>query len=187
MRRALHRILRRPLARFARRETASLTVEVMIMFPVLLWAFAGTFVFFDMFRENSVSEKAAYTVGDMLSRETDAITPTYMDNTLTLFSTLSGIPAENIGLRVSVIRWDGDDEVYDLRWSQARGGATELDADEVETWEDVLPIMVDDEQIILVETFSRYTPFLDVGLGTMTLDTFVYTRPRFAPQLVWEG
>lgn len=187
MRRGLHRILRRPLARFARNETASLTVEVMIMLPVLLWAFAGTFIFFDMFRENSVSEKAAYTVGDILSRETDAITPTYMDNTLTLFSTLSGIPSENIGLRVSVIRWDGDDEAYDLRWSQARGDADPLAARDVRAWEDVLPIMVDDEQIILVETFSRYTPFMDVGLGAMTLDTFVYTRPRFAPQLVWES
>jgi hypothetical protein len=26
---------------------------------------------------------------------------------------------------------------------------------------------------------------MNIGLGNRTLDTFVYTRPRFAPQLVW--
>lgn len=179
------RLFRR-LTRFARDDAASLTVEAVILMPMLFWAFGATFLFFDMFRESSVSEKAAYTVGDMLSRETNAITPTYMDNTLTLFSTLSGVPQEDIGLRVSVIRWDEDNEVYDLRWSQARGGTAPLEADLVETWEDTLPIMVDEEQIILVETFVDYSPFMNVGLGDTMLDTFVYTRPRFAPQLVWE-
>jgi hypothetical protein len=175
----------RALSRFARDTRASLTVEAAIVLPMLFWGFGASFVLFDMFRENSVNEKAAYTIGDMLSRETGFITPEYMDNTLTLLSTLTGKPAADLGIRVSVIRWDEEDSTYDLRWSQARGSAAAYDAEIVAEWEDVLPVMVDEEQIILVESFIGYDPIMNIGLDIRTLDTFVYTRPRFAPQLVW--
>jgi hypothetical protein len=173
------------LARFARDTRASLTVEAAIMMPVLFWSFGATFVIFDAFRENSINEKAAYTIGDMLSRETGFITPEYMDNTLTLLEALTDTPTQDLGIRVSVIRWDEEDNLYDLRWSQARGNAEALDATEVSEWDGVLPTMVDEEQIILVETFIDYDSVMNIGLGDRTLTTFVYTRPRFAPQLVW--
>jgi hypothetical protein len=175
----------RKLSHFLRDTQASLTVEAVIVMPLLFWAFGASFVFFDVFRENSVNEKAGYTIADMLSRETGFIDPGYMDNTLTLLATLTGKPASDIGVRVSVIRWDEEDSLYDLRWSQARGNAAPLDEDVVENWEEVLPVMVDEEQIILVQTFIRYDPAVRIGLGDRTLETFIYTRPRFAPQLVW--
>ncbi|MFP4043694.1 MAG: TadE/TadG family type IV pilus assembly protein, partial [Rhodosalinus sp.] len=157
------------LLRFARETRASLTVEVVIVMPMLFWGFAASFVLFDMFRENSVNEKAAYTIGDMLSRETGFITPEYMDNTLTLLSTLTGKPASDLGIRVSVIRWDEEDDIYDLRWSQARGSVAAHDAQDVEDWEDVLPVMVDEEQIILVESFIGYDQVLNIGVDIATL------------------
>jgi hypothetical protein len=181
----MFRSIRRVLSRFVRDTRASLTVEAVIVLPMLFWAFGASLVFFDAFRANTVNEKAAYTIGDMLSRETGFITPEYMDNTLTLLSTLTGRPVADLGIRVSVIRWDEDNSTYDLRWSQARGSATAHDAQDVEDWENVLPVMVDEEQIILVESFIGYDPVMNVGLGARTLETFVFTRPRFAPQLVW--
>lgn len=181
----MYRPVLHALARFVRDTRASLTVEAVIVMPMLFWAFGASYVFFDVFRENSVGEKASYTIADMMSRETGFITPTYMDNTLTLLSQLTDEDESDLGVRVSVIRWDDEDSTYDLRWSQARGNAVAHDADTVSNWGDVLPVMVDEEQIILVETFVRYQPAVRVGLGERTLQTFVYTRPRFAPQLVW--
>ncbi|WP_371059987.1 TadE/TadG family type IV pilus assembly protein [Rhodosalinus sp. 5P4] len=163
----------------------SLTVEAVILMPIILWAFSATYVFFDMFRQNSVTHKAAFTIGDMLSRETLEITPTYLDNTLTLFDMLTDGELENPGVRVSVVRWDEDTQSYDLRWSQSRGGAGELTPDQVADWDGVLPSMVDEEQIILVQTWADYNPLFRVGIGQQQFETFVFTRPRFAPQLVW--
>ena len=49
-----------------------------------------------------------------------------------------------------------------------------------------LPKMADGETLILVETKSVYNPPLNVGLGDLDIETFIFTRPRFAPQLVWQ-
>ncbi len=173
------------LRAFREDTRGNLTVEAVILMPVIFWAFATTFVFFDMFRQNSVAHKAAFTIGDMLSRETLEITPTYMDSTLTLFDMLTDGELENPGVRVSVVRWDEDTQSYDLRWSEARGVAQELTPAEVGLWDDVLPSMVDEEQIILVQTWADYKPIYRIGMGTQQFETFVFTRPRFAPQLVW--
>lgn len=183
----MFRSVLRAFSRFASDTRASLTVEAVIILPMLFWAFGASLVFFDAFRANTVNEKAAYTIGDMLSRETGFITPSYIDNTMTLLSALTGRPAGDLGVRVSVVRWDEEDAGYDLRWSQARGSAAALDAQIVADWGEILPVMVDQEQIILVETFLQYDQPLNVGIGDRTLSTFVYTRPRFAPQLVWNA
>ncbi|UYV38639.1 hypothetical protein N4R57_06200 [Rhodobacteraceae bacterium D3-12] len=48
-------------------------------------------------------------------------------------------------------------------------------------------MMVDEERIILVETWTDYNAPFNVGLNGQTISTFVFTRPRFAPQLLFDG
>ena len=50
-----------------------------------------------------------------------------------------------------------------------------------------LPLMVDEERQILVETRTVYEPPFTVGLSQQTLRTFVFTRPRFAPQVLFDA
>lgn len=174
---------------FRRDEDGSLTTEAVIVTPVLLWAFMATFVFFDTFQAHSKGNKAAYTIGDMLSRETAPITPAYMDGAKTLLEFLSGVGAgDGSSLRVTVIRYDGDTQSYEAMWSQVRGtDFSALTTAEVSGMSAKLPIMVNAEQLILVETLTNYEPVVDVGLQPSEVETFVFTRPRFTPQLLWES
>lgn len=164
-----------------------ISVEIALILPLLIWTFAAIATFFDAYRSRSIAEKAAYTVSDMLSRETNAITDTYIDNTLTFFDALADSQTGS-SLRVSVISWNSAMNSYEIDWSEARGaGFLALDNDDVDDIEPRLPLMSDHDALILVETLNRYTPVIDVGLGEINIDTFVFTRPRYAPQLAFDG
>lgn len=176
----------RHLRAFRDDTRGNLTLEAAILMPVLFWAFGATFVFFDAFRQNGINQKAAYTIGDMLSRETNVITPDYLDSTRNLLELLTGLDRADLSVRVSMVRYDADDDVHELRWSQTRGGVMPLENSDITDWDTVLPVMVDEEQIIVVETFADWEPVFNIGFGETRFDSFVFTRPRFAPQLHWD-
>ena len=169
--------------RFTRSEQGSISVEAMLVFPVLLWCYLGTFVFFDAFRSQSTNLKAAYTIGDTLSRETGYVTPIYMDS---LFSLQKFLVDEDNGiaqLRVSVYRYRASDNTYRVNWSQTRGGAVALTDTLLAQLRTNLPRMPNNEIAILVETWVGYHPTYSVGLQDFTFNDLVVTRPRFAAQL----
>lgn len=164
----------------------TVAVEAVIMIPMLFWAFLAMAVFFDMYRAKSTTEKAAFTISDILSRETNAIDMTYLDSVQDLYTEISTLKNEG-ELRVSVIAYNPDTSKYFLDWSNMTGDVDDslTDSDLVDL-ADQLPILVAGERLILVETFGSYTAPVNVGIGTVNMDTFVFTRPRFGPQLVWE-
>ena len=45
--------------------------------------------------------------------------------------------------------------------------------------------MPDNERVILVETWSTYSPLFEVGLDQSDIYNFIFTSPRFAPLLPW--
>jgi len=53
--------------------------------------------------------------------------------------------------------------------------------------EERLPVMPDEERVILVETWNTWEGVMETGLGQQTLENFIFTRPRFAPQVIFEG
>ncbi len=73
--------IRESLRRFWQETEANLTVETILVLPILLWAFFATFVFFDAFRARSLAIKGNYAVADLLSRETQAIDMDYLRGT----------------------------------------------------------------------------------------------------------
>ena len=162
----------------------SVTVEFALMMPLLFWAYVGTYVFFDGYRQSAINLKAAYTVGDMISRETQAINNDYMDSMFELTKLLIRTNSD-MSLRVTVLRWDEEDNQYYLDWSSARGGAVAMTESQLVGVALKLPVMPDEERVILVETWNTWTPAFRVGLEQTSLDNFVFTRPRFAPQVVW--
>ena len=93
------------LARFRDETRGSVTVEFAMFMPVLFWAYAASYVFFDGYRQSSINLKAAYTIGDMISRETRTITPAYIDtmHEIAMLLTRDDSP---MSLRITVIRWD---------------------------------------------------------------------------------
>lgn len=165
----------------------TVAIEAVIMMPVLFSAFMSMAIFFDMYRAKSTTEKAAFTVSDILSRETSAIDETYMNSVKDLYNAMSTL--DNGGeLRVSVLAFNEDTNQYFLDWSYMTGLLNHaLTDDNLLLMEDKLPILVSGERLILVETFGTYVPAANIGTGDVPMNTFVFTRPRFAPQLVWDG
>ncbi len=174
------------LRRFAQDEDAVVAVESIVMLPMMFWGYVSMFTFFDAYRQNSINVKAAYTISDMISRETLALNPAYMNGAHALLELLTRSPTTT-RLRVTIARWDAPAKKYRLEWSQTKGGVTALNAAQVEALKNKLPVMVPDERVIIVETWSKYAPPFKVGLPEQDLYNFVFTRPRFAPQVVWSN
>ena len=166
-----------------------------MMVPLLAWAMLATLTYFDAYRAEAISNNAGLTIADMFSRETDYITPDYMDGALGLLKFLT-LADDTPQLRVTVVRWIAPDPVntplvgdYHVVWSQRRGtDSAILPLDTLELRKNFLgqiPIMSHNERGIIVETWTDHTPPYSVGLNDMTMNTFTVIRPRFASQLCW--
>jgi Flp pilus assembly protein TadG len=176
------------LKRFAGETRGTLAIEAVIGIHLLVFIFAAVFTYFDAYRSHAVAEKAAYSVSDMISRETDPITPTYLSNARNIYRDLSGLNDSETALRVTMLRWNENQNRFYIDWSKTRGDTPRLRNADVAFWQEKLPTMVHNERIILLETASDYAPaFKNVGIQPRIIETFVYTRPRFAPQLVWSS
>jgi hypothetical protein len=180
------KLLKARLRAFASDTKGSIAVETAIILPMLIWTYAALFIFFDAYRARSTTEKAAFTISDVLSRETQSIDAAYLSNVHTLFDFLAAQSDTETKLRVSLISWDIATQTYELEWSKTDGQDIDaLSQGSLNDVSDKFPIMSDGESLILVQTFSTYEPVFDVGMGDIDIDTFIFTRPRFAPQLVW--
>jgi len=173
-------------SRFAQREDGSVAIEAVIILPLLFMTFLSLFSIFDAFNQYSANQKAAYTVGDMLSRETAHVDNDYLDGTHQLFDYLTRSPQES-ALRISLLKYNlaGDD--YEVFWSQTRGWKTPLTTADVTGWNDRIPTMPDDEYVIITETWSKYEPPFKTGLENTEIRNFIFTRPRYAPCVLWDG
>jgi hypothetical protein len=174
------------LRRFLRDDSGSVAVEAMLVLPMLVWCYVGTFVFFDAYRTQAKVTKASYTIGDTLSRETGYVTNAYMNSLHALEQWLVD-QDEPVRLRVTVFRYDQPQDRYVVRWSQGRGGMAPITTAQLAAFRHVLPIMVDQEIGILTQAEVVYRPAYEVGLDDFTFREFTVTRPRFAGQLCWNS
>ena len=180
--RAPSRYLAALARRLRRHQGGAMIVELVIMLPLLLWCFTATWVFFDAYRTKTVNTRAAYTIGDALSRETGYVTPDYLLSLKALQDFLvNGRPTR---LRISVIGYDALLGRYTVRWSMPSGlGLGLLDDSLLQGMRDELPEIPEGEIVTLVESWIDYTPLFDVGLAPFTFEHTAVTRPRFAGQL----
>lgn len=173
--------------RFVRSEKGGLSVEAVFALPMLVWAITATFVFWDAFKTMNISQKATYTVADMLSRETDPIDPNYMTSMHEIFDFLSGTGGNN-AIRVSVVTFStnsttNNDELR-LVWSE---GVNVPGYADVSAIQDRLPSMALGEQVIVVESEQEWSPAFAVGLASYRFREVALARPRFSPQMCWDG
>lgn len=180
----MHRI-KSCLAGFFRRDDGTIALEAMIILPMMFWSFLSVFSIFDTFRTYSINQKAAFTIGDAISRETAPLDAAYLTGALGLFEYLSQSQGQS-ALRVSSLRWDGNRNRFYRDWSRTRGAVAELSNDDVQGWANKLPVLPHNERVMLVETWSQYDPPFATGLEQREIHNFVFTRPRFAPRVCWE-
>ncbi|AJE48033.1 TadE/TadG family type IV pilus assembly protein [Celeribacter indicus] len=177
---ALHRAYRQ-------RTEATLTVETVLVLPLLVTAITMTYSYFAAFEQKAIANKAAYTISDYLSRQTVPINADFIDGLEEIYRFLNNVP--DARLRVTSVRRSQDwnkNEYYKLIWSYASNGGTVLTQDTLASVEDRLPTLALGEEFVIVEVSRDWQPIFKVGLGTVTFGDFVVTKPRFAPKVVFE-
>ena len=182
-------VLKSWLKDFRKDESGTVTVEAVLTLPLLFFALAATYEFFEVHRYASARDKASYTIADMVSREMQSVNDTYMTNAKTVFDAITNDGGAD-QLRISIIKYDEDEDVYSVKWSKVRGdGAWDgLQTSDVTNDRAHLPMMNDGEELIVVESASHYPPLFDVGITRdKPVNTRIFTSPRFAPQIVWEN
>lgn len=200
--------VRPALARFAKDEDASLSVELVLILPLLIWGFLTVYTVFDVFRHRNLALKANYAVSDLLSRETASINNNYLNGAASVYKYLTQGGA-NTWIRVSSIYCNdncGNESSRELvvEWSRATGGQNMWNSGDIKTkLGHAIPLLAYGEYAIIVETsVDHEPPFVppmlktisrpgyDSGWGFMKKNTFrdiVITEPRFGPKLCWNG
>ena len=180
-------MLKSRLSRFVRETDGNMSLEAVIFLPLVLAIIAATFSFHDAFRYKSLNTKAAFTISDALSRETDPIDDAYLDGMLEVLEFLTRSEGP-YSLRVTLVRYDGETDTYEAAWSQVRGSFNAMSTADSEAIRAQLPQLLHNERVIVVETKTEYdTPFPIPGVSTEDMFyNLAFTRPRFAPQLVWQ-
>jgi hypothetical protein len=169
-----------------RREDGTFSVEAVLMFPLLIWAFVAMFVFFEGLREGNINLKATYTVSDLLSRETELIDQDYLEGMNRIYAWLSRSP-NDVNLRVTVVRYDQANDEHIRVWSRGVG-KPDLTQEQVDEYiSPQVPIMADADSAIVVETWTTYSPVMDIGLTESDIYNVVVTAPRFSEQLNFAG
>lgn len=174
--------LRTAIKDYWRREDAAISTETVIIMPILFVTLILSFTFFDAFRRYNLSLKAAYTIGDILSRR-PVVTAHDFEGLKDMFEFLTfdnGDP----WMRYSEIRRGAVG--YEVEWSYATDGRAPRDTNTISALLQRLPNMAIGERVIVVETYSTYTPPLNIELPTQNFENIIVTRPRFSSFLEFD-
>lgn len=186
--------MRALIKRFLNDQSGTIIAETVIVLPFMLWAYLALFVYWDAFRSINISQKAAYTVSDMLSREMVTLPSTYVNGMETLMTYLVGSD-EDVRMRVSSITWNASKNRYEVEWSRSPNNAiAQLTTTTVAYLKDRIPTLADGDHIMLVETEVDYQPPFDINMGDFSISVgdqvlkqFIVTRPRFVPKICLTG
>jgi len=168
------------LRRFFCKESGVISIEAVMIYPLLFWGMCASFSFFDGYKQSARNLKASYAIADVISRERNDITSKYVD---TLYELLQQMMSDrsDVSLRVTYIRFDQPDDKHYVRWSCVRGTSfQEWTTGTIGQIKDKLPIMPDNGKMILVEVKDWYRRPFRIGYGEneFAMDNFVFTHPR---------
>lgn len=202
------------LRNFWKNTRGSVPIEGLFGGLLLLGWYIIAFQFYDAFRARTTTLRASYTVGDLISREVDAIGPKYVDGAKRVFDYLTQAPNNAATwLRVSILSCeeteqdkrdcDGESKAFTLVASDVSSGSTAVPhtADTLKTVANRIPLIAAGDSAVLLESSYTYWPIFGIGEQEMKLDgetwtrqgldsrlrfsDFVVTRPR-GPRTVWD-
>lgn len=175
------------LSRFLKNESGAVMVEAVIVLPLMIWAYLALFVYWDAYRSVNTSQKAAYTISDMLSREMITLPTNYITGMRDLMAYLVD-DDQTVKIRVTSVTWSEINNRFEVDWSRSPDNAfPQLTTATIQELAPRIPALADGDRVMLVETEVSYHPAFDVGLSDEVLKQFVVTRPRFIPKICMTG
>lgn len=178
--------IKRFIRKFSRREEGLITVESMLVLPMLFWSVFASYTYFDSYRQSTLNIKAAYAVADIISRERSVVDDNYIDTMQELMETMVSTRAP-VSIRISYMIYEDSTELHDIIWSCMRGDAYKKrwSNEDAALIKDFLPTMPDNGRMIVVETDNTYRAPFNIGFdfGDYSMGNFVFTHPRVFDQI----
>lgn len=180
-------MIRTSFKRFLRDERGAVLLEFLLFLPLLVWTMIAVVVFWDVFRTINTAQKAAYSVSDLISRQEDNLSASFVDGMQDVFDYLMLNTAQDTRLRITSLYYDDATKSYKLIFSVSPGNLmTPYTETDLQTLTDRIPVLNDKDSVVIVETLVDYTPPFNTGifniaeaLGSNVFDEFVVTPPRF--------
>jgi hypothetical protein len=202
--RSLRRVGRRTGAGFWRDTTGAMPIEGLFGSVLLLGWFMISYQFFESFRHKGLATRAAHTIADLISRETQAIGPKYVQGLAKVYDFISDSKIDS-WVRVTLIYWDDNAKAYKVTKSYATESKGLQTNTTLLTETGRIPALASGDTAVIVETQMEYDPifsigdralslnkdtegqsiFTRIGLGSgIKFSNFVVTRPR-GTKIVW--
>lgn len=188
------RSLKHRFRSFLRDEDGLILAEGLLMLPLMVWALVAIFVYWDVFRTINVTQKAAYGVADLLSRQRDTISTDFANGLQNVmdFLTPGGHPVK---MRITSLECQGvsgggctaTDGTYKLLFSFSPGGKVPpLTQADIQQWKGVkVPVLNNQESVYVLETSVEFKAQLQtaiaglmIGVDDATYGQFIVTKPR---------
>jgi hypothetical protein len=193
--------LKRRFITFLRADDGLVLAEALIMLPLLIWALIAMFNYWDVFRTINVTQKAAYSIADLLSRQKNTIPLAYANGLknvmtfltpgghpvkmrITSFECVSPALASQPGVTQPCNASKGS---YKLLFSHpSETSVTALTEANIQAWKvDRIPTLTNGQSVFVVETSVEFQTQIKsaiaglmVGVTDNTFGTFIVTRPR---------
>lgn len=178
--------IKRLFGRFLKREDGIISVESMLILPMLFWSMFASYTYYDSYRQSTLNIKSTYAIADTISREDEDVNIAYMNTLYDLLQTMVDTRAP-VSMRVTYLTYDGENDVHDVLWSCVRGQAYQkwIDA-EIDKIKHRLPVMPDNGSMIVVETNNTYVAPFRIGFefSDFPMNNFVFTHPRVFDNIV---
>jgi Flp pilus assembly protein TadG len=169
-------LLKKLLSNFKRNERGVITLEMIIMMPLMVLWIVGSNSFFDAFKTYLRASKATYTAVDLISRQS-TVGPTYVANVGTIFESIVDAAGASSEVIISSIRMWND--ALQIEWSQnANGNPGMTNANQIPLA--YIPNLQNGEAIVLIQSSVPFIPIH--SWGNLTAKTFTNTvavTPRF--------
>lgn len=180
------RKLKHRFSAYLREEDGLILAEGLMMLPLLIWALVAMFIYWDVFRTINVTQKAAYSVADLLSRQRDTIPITYANGLQKVmdFLTPGGYP---VTMRITSLEYDGDKDEFVLLFSFSPANKiAPLTQSEIQSWKGTkIPLLTHGESVFVVETEVAFKTQMKtvlagflIGVEDGKYGQFIVTRPR---------
>ena len=157
----------------------TISIEFMVVMPLLLFLTVSGLGFWDAFQSNSKTAKVAYAISDIMSRY-DVVNDTDMAYLYNVQDKMLFPDLDRRSMRISSICFE--DGNFRVLWSYTSSsndipGPDPLTDEEIPV--EILPTMQPQDSVILTETEARWQPHLNVGIGARTWRSELVSRPRF--------
>ena len=176
--------LSRQIRRFRTQEDGLVMTEFLIMLPLLVWTFMALFVYWDAFRTINQAQKAAYSVADVMSRQSDVPTA-FIDGMQDVTEYLMN-DSPGVKIRITSVKYVEDTNTMKRLFSRSPGSKLPaLTESQLNTaaMRARIPIMANQDSVVIVETEVAYNPAFSVGIPNHFFKNFIVTRPRYNLQV----